>query len=156
MERLPCGSINVLGISWFLHKDFLVLNRKSGIRGSFYPFFLCWANWIVDFCKRYFRRPYTGYGKRFSSILPRFPVWWLFYILVRGMMNIFLRPCPVFLRNTSSNSFVRGMTVIFLHPYPVFLCYTISTNVVRDIMTYFSSLMPRIFITLPFAKSIIW
>ena len=153
---MPYTSINVLGIYQVLRNYLSYLNRASSFRGSFYPFFLCWADWIVDFCKRYFRRPYTGYGNRFSSILPRFPVWWLFYILVRGMMNIFLRPCPVFLCDTSSTSFVRGMTVIFLHPYPVFLCYTSSTNVVRDIMTYFSSLIPRIFITLPFAKSIIW
>ena len=153
---MPYTSINVLGIYQVLRNYLSYLNRASIFRGSFYPFFLCWADWIVDFCKRYFRRPYTGYGNRFSSILPRFPVWWLFYILVRGMMNIFLRPYPVFVRDTSSTSFVRGMMVTFLQPYPVFLCYTISTNVVRDIMTYFSSLMPRIFITLPFAKSIIW
>ena len=152
---MPCGSINVFGIYQVLHNYLSYLNSESSIGGSFYPFFLCWADWIVDFCKRYFRRSYTGYDERFSSILPRFRAWWLFYILVRGMMNIFLRPCPVFLRDTSSTSFVRGMMVIFLHPYPVFLCYTISTNDVRDIMTYYSSLIPRIFITLPFAKSII-
>ena len=34
--------------------NFSVLNRKSSFRGSIYSFFLCWTNWIVDFCKRHY------------------------------------------------------------------------------------------------------
>ena len=52
--RLPYTSINVLEISQILHKDLFVLRRISSIRGSFYPFFLCRADWIVNFCKRHY------------------------------------------------------------------------------------------------------
>ena len=127
---------------------YLILNRKSSINGSYCQLLLCWVDWIVDLCKRYFRRPYAGYNEPFYSILPRFRAWWLFYTLVRGMMAIFLHPYPVFVSGAASISFVRGMIVIFLHPSPAFLCYTSSTNVVRDKLTYFSSLIPCIFITL--------
>ena len=98
VERLPCGSINVLGIAQVLHNYLSYFKQEKQYQGKF--------------------------------------------------LSIFLHPYPVFVSGAASISFVRGMIVIFLHPYPAFLCYTSSTNVVRDKLTYFSSLIPCIFITL--------
>ena len=72
VERLPCGSINVLGIAQVLHNYLSYFKQEKQYQGKFLS--------------------------------------------------------------------------IFLHTYPVFLCYTSSTNVVRDKLTYFSSLIPCIFI----------